>query len=117
MTSCYRDKGICSLNVSYPQDTYSPSQIASFNIEVNNSDSKLNVLSISSRLNCCISIKDNLTGRKIIRFLVLVNAVDVRISPGEALLNNSSVGINLNLPSMNNLNNMPTTYRRFIECA
>ena len=118
MTSCCCiDKGICSLNVSYPQDTYSPSQVASFFVEVNNSDCKLNVLSITSRLMCNLSFKDNYNERYIGKYEVLRNTIDVRISPGEALLNNSGVAINLNLPSVKNLNNMCTTYGRLIQCT
>ena len=114
---CCIDKGICSLNVTYPQDTYSPSQIANFYVEVNNSDSKLNVVSITSRLMCSISIRDNFNRRSFIGFEVLRETINVRISPGEALLNNSGVAISLNLPSVKmDLNNMCTTYGRLIEC-
>ena len=103
---CCIDKGICSLNVIYPQDTYSPSQIAKFYVEVNNKDSKLNILRIVSRLMCSLSMKDVYSRRHLIRFEVLNQTYNVRIPQGEALINNSGVEISLNLPSVKNLNNM-----------
>ena len=111
---CCINIGICGLNAIYPQDTYSPSQISKFYVEVNNTDSKLNILRIITRLMCSLSMKDAYNRRHFISFEVLSHIYNVRIPPGEALINNSGVEISVNLPSLKNLSNMCTSYGKLI---
>ena len=116
-TWCFFNKGSCDLSVSYPQDTYSPSQIATFYVEVDNSNSKLNISSISSRLFYNLRIRDSNHRTHFIKKDVINDSVNINISSGQRLLQSSGVEINLNLPSKSSLlSQMYSTTGRLIEC-
>ena len=114
---CYK-KGICRLDVSYPQDTYHPSQVASFFVEVDNSESLLQVSGVTCRLVMEMRIRDNYSGSKVLKNQIISDTVRVRIDPGEKLVFTDGVQINLNLPlQMQSFESMFSTKGKLIECV
>ena len=116
-TWCCYNKGTCRLDVSYPQDTYHPSQIASFFVEVDNSESLLQVNGVTCRLVMEMRIRDNYSGSKVLKNEIISETVRVRIGTGEKLVFTDGVQINLNLPlKMQSFESMFSTKGKLIEC-
>jgi hypothetical protein len=116
-TWCCKDQGLCKINVSYPQDAYHPSQVASFYAEIDNSLSKLCVNSVFCRFQYKIRLRSNGGATEFIRRNVIVEEIPVKIAPGANLLNDLGVEIKLNLPARRQLlENMYSTKGALIEC-
>ena len=58
-TWCCLNKGSCELSVSYPQDSYNPTQNAKFFAIVDNSQSKIPILQVVCRFGYTMRLKDD----------------------------------------------------------
>lgn len=115
--SCCFSQGNCKISVSYPQDTYNPTQIANFYAEIDNSGSKVAVTGVNCRLFFSLRIKDTYKRIKFIKEEVLRETAHLRIAPGQSLLQSSSASLSLNLPSKKHLlDEMFSTKGSLIEC-
>jgi Arrestin (or S-antigen), N-terminal domain/Arrestin (or S-antigen), C-terminal domain len=115
---CCYDAGICKLRIAVPQDTYNPSQILKVNIEIDNSESQLDVLDLSARLYYTLRMRCNTVSTSVTSNTVIQKNANVRVRAGVSLLSTSSVEVQFDLPSiMNTLQKMYTTKGRLIECV
>lgn len=110
-------KGNCAIKVEYPQDTYNPSQIANFYVDVDNSESKVDVTGINCILYFTLRMKDNHYGSTFIKEEVIRETVRLNIPSGTRVHQDSGIAISLNLPTkLHTLNEMFTTKGKLIEC-
>ena len=118
VTWCCSNQGYCKINVVHQQDTYNPSQTAVVLAEVDNSNSKLSVNSITARLFFSLRLKCSGPSTYFFKETLITESIPIRIAPGAALLNSSAVQIQLNLPScMQTLSNMYSTKGALIDCT
>ena len=114
---CCKNKGYCKIHVSYPQDTYNPSQVADISAVVDNSNSLLSVTGISYRFFYSLRLKCSGKETHFSSRTLLSGDIPKRIPAGESLLNQSGIEIKLNLPSkINELANMYSTKGQLIDC-
>lgn len=116
-TWCCCDKGECKISVVFPQDSYNPTQIANCKAEIDNSQSKLDVLRVSCSLISSLRLKCSSSNTFFNKETVISEVIPRGIPAGASPLVNSSIELSLNLPSrMQTLSNMHSTTGRLIDC-
>ncbi|OMJ68275.1 hypothetical protein SteCoe_34328 [Stentor coeruleus] len=116
-TWCCVDQGTCKINVSYPQNSYNPSQIVQCHAQIDNSQSKLVVAGVVCNLFYSIRLKDHNGKTHFVKESILKNTVPIKIASGTSLLNTSAVEIKQDLPSIAHLlQSRYTTKGHLIEC-
>ncbi|OMJ82324.1 hypothetical protein SteCoe_16983 [Stentor coeruleus] len=117
-TWCCSPKGILTMQVHWPQDTYSPSQLIECLLEIDNSQCKLPVTSVTAKLYYNLRILCN-EGMHHFSSEVLLNAnFDRQVQPGEKAMGQNSIRMQLDISSMRNkISNLHTTHGKLIECA
>lgn len=116
-TWCCYDKGICKVSTVFPQDTYNPTETVNCIAEIDNSASKLDVLSVSCGLVSSIRLKCSGTHTHFVKQTIVSQTIPNVIKAGTSPLINSNVEMSLNLASrINELSEMHSTTGKLIEC-
>ena len=116
-TWCCYEKGKSEINVSYPQDTYSPSQNAIFHVSTDNSQSQLAINEIECEFICTLRIKGSESDSYVVSNILMKKSEKIRIEAGtdEQL---KPVDFCLNFEEIEDkLENMYTTKGKLIECV
>ncbi|OMJ90199.1 hypothetical protein SteCoe_7493 [Stentor coeruleus] len=114
---CFLKKGRCKINAGFPQNAYSPNQIATVMVEVDNTDSMLPVKAIICRLKYNIKLTSNSGKTTLSQRTLIKEEMPVNIDLGQALLNNHAVEIFLDLNHHSEiLQKMYSTRGNIIEC-
>jgi hypothetical protein len=115
-TWCCVDKGSCEVSISYPQDTYNPSQNARFYAIVDNSQSKLSVNEVTCRFGFTLRMKDNFMGSHIVKCNLIESKAPVVMTPGQQGKSHQ-IEFNLDFSTVaGTLAHMFTTKNNLIEC-
>lgn len=115
-TFCCLNKGLCTIDVVCPQDTYNPSQLAEIIVNLNLSNSKLPVKYIACKLSNSIRIKSS-TGNVYFIKQTLLETSTARNLNSPNLLLDHNLKIELNLPSVKDkLESMYSTRGMLIDC-
>jgi Arrestin (or S-antigen), N-terminal domain len=117
-TWCCVNQGDLLLNVRHQQDSYTPSQVARFVVNANNSNSKLNITSLRGKLTYLIRLRSDNGHSNTFFGHVIETKANVKIAAGDSLLANTDVEMALDLPLARELlDNMYTTRGNLIECT
>jgi Arrestin (or S-antigen), N-terminal domain len=118
ITWCCSDKGYCKIDLMYPDDVYSSSQVAKIFVKVDNTKSSLTVKKIDWRLYYKVILKDDNGFNHIIVSNLIQNDIKVDIVGGSMLIDNSNLEIDVDLPSVaNKFDHMYTTKGKLVECV
>ena len=116
-TWCCLNKGKCFIHVKHHQDVYTPNQIATFTTKLDNSQSKLDILSLSSRLYYSLRLKDKNNRTHYVTGTLLNSSLPIKVPAGDALMATREIDMHLDLPTVKQqLENMYTTKGNLIEC-
>ena len=81
-TWCCINKGTCEVDVSYPQDTYSPSEKGKFYAIVDNSLSKLSITSATCKFGYSLRLREDGASTNLIRNTLITKTIPLSIPPG-----------------------------------
>ena len=116
-TWCYKKQGECKIQASYARDTYTPSQVADISVVVDNSSSLLDVTGISYQFYYTLLLRSSRVATNYSTGTLFTGFIPKRITPGDSLLNKSSVEIKLNFPSkIKPSHTMYSIKGKLIEC-
>lgn len=117
-TWCCFPKGILTMKVHWPQNTYSPSQLIECLLEIDNSQSSLLVDYVTARLYYNLRIQSNGGMHKFTTGTILNVNVERQVLPGEKAIEQNAIKIQMNISNLRNqIANLHTTHGQLIECA
>ena len=116
--SCCSDKGVCSLQISYPQQIYTPSQVAEILAVIDNSRCLLQVTGLTYQLLYTLRLKCSGISTYFNSNVLFSGNIRKIIPPGQSLLNTESVRIRVNLAEkMHQLARTHSVRGKLIDCA
>ena len=115
-TWCCVQKGSCELSVSYPQDSYNPSQNAKFYAIVDNSQSKLSIVQVVCRFGYTMRLRDNQNRTHLVKKNLIEKRLSLTMKAGQQE-KSQQVEFDIDFREVQEtLRHMFTTKNNLIEC-
>ena len=115
-TWCCVQKGSCELSVSYPQDSYNPTQNAKFHAIVDNSQSKLSILQMVCRFGYTMRLKDDYNRTFVVKKNLIEKRMSYTMNAGQQE-KSQQIEFDIDLREVQEtLRHMFTTKNNLIEC-
>lgn len=116
-TWCCCNQGECKISVMFPQELYTHTQAITCMVEIDNSQSKLDILEVACRLKLSLRLKCSGSKTYFRKFAVYSQSLTYLIGAGTGPTTNAPLAMSLNLASQNDFfKNMYSTSGKLIDC-